>query len=181
LGSKFISPSLRASTYQMALADGARVASPTGAAGEGPHRTMVMAQPTTANLDTGALKLPIQDTYPLDRATEALHALGTTHTKASSPSASLTHNPSGRPRPPPRAATNDAQRSTAKLPTHPASGFAWERRQPPTVASAQFHAAEGQRQRRSDFRSGGEAVARRVVVGVGDANLASRRVRGGST
>ncbi|MFL5828151.1 MAG: NADP-dependent oxidoreductase, partial [Thermoleophilaceae bacterium] len=38
-------------TYDAALKDGARVASPTGAAGEGPGRTMVMAAPTTENLD----------------------------------------------------------------------------------------------------------------------------------
>jgi NADPH:quinone reductase len=75
-------------TYDAALKDGARVASPTGAAGEGPGRTMVMAQPTTANLDrvaqlldTGALKVPVQHTYTLDRAPEALHALGTNHTR----------------------------------------------------------------------------------------------------
>jgi NADPH2:quinone reductase len=75
-------------TYVAALADGARVASPTGAAGEGPGRTMVMAAPTTANLDrvaqlldTGALKVPVQDTYELDRAAEALEALATVHTQ----------------------------------------------------------------------------------------------------
>jgi NADPH2:quinone reductase len=75
-------------TYEAALKDGARVASPTGAAGEGPGRTMVMAQPTTANLDrvaqlldSGALKVPVQDTYPLDRAAEALRALDTSHTQ----------------------------------------------------------------------------------------------------
>ncbi|MFL5835506.1 MAG: NADP-dependent oxidoreductase [Solirubrobacteraceae bacterium] len=75
-------------TYDAALKDGARVASPTGAAGEGPGRTMVMAQPTTANLDRvaqlldgGALKVPVQDAYPLDRATEALQALATSHTQ----------------------------------------------------------------------------------------------------
>jgi NADPH:quinone reductase len=75
-------------TYDAALKDGARVASPTGAAGEGPGRTMVIAQPTTGNLDrvaqlldAGALKVPVQDTFPLDRATEALQALGTSHTQ----------------------------------------------------------------------------------------------------
>jgi NADPH:quinone reductase-like Zn-dependent oxidoreductase len=75
-------------TYEAALKDGARVASPTGAAGEGPGRTMVMAQPTTANLDrvaelldSGALKVPVQDTCPLDRAAEALRALDTSHTQ----------------------------------------------------------------------------------------------------
>jgi NADPH2:quinone reductase len=75
-------------TYDAALKDGARIASPTGAAGEGPGRTMVMAQPTTANLDrvaqlldSGALTVPVQSTYPLDRAPEALQALATSHTQ----------------------------------------------------------------------------------------------------
>jgi NADPH:quinone reductase-like Zn-dependent oxidoreductase len=75
-------------TYEAVLKDGARVASPTGAAGEGPGRTMVMAQPTTENLDrvaklldSGSLKVPVQATYELDRAAEALQALGTTHTQ----------------------------------------------------------------------------------------------------
>jgi NADPH:quinone reductase len=74
--------------YDAALKDGARVASPLGVAGEGPGRTAVMAQPTTANLDRvaqllddGTVKVPIQDTYPLDRAAEALQALATTHTQ----------------------------------------------------------------------------------------------------
>jgi NADPH:quinone reductase len=75
-------------TYEAALKDGARVASPTGAAGEGPGRTMVMAQPTTANLerlgrllDDGTLTVPIQQTYELDLATDALRALATSHTQ----------------------------------------------------------------------------------------------------
>jgi NADPH:quinone reductase len=75
-------------TYDAALKDGARVASPTGAAGEGPGRTMVMAAPTTENLDrvaqlldSGTLKVPVQGTYELDRAAEALQAIGTTHTQ----------------------------------------------------------------------------------------------------
>ena len=75
-------------TYDAALKDGARVASPTGAAGEGPGRTMVMAHPTTANLDrvaqlldSGTLKVPVQATYELDRAAQALQALATTHTQ----------------------------------------------------------------------------------------------------
>ena len=75
-------------TSEGALKDGARVASPTGAAGEGPGRTMVMGQPTTENLDrvahlldTSTLKVPIQDTYELDRAPEALETLGATHTQ----------------------------------------------------------------------------------------------------
>ncbi len=74
--------------YEGALKEGARVASSTGAAGEGPGRTDVMAQPTRENLErvsellaTGDLKVPVQDTYELDRAPEALQALGTTHTQ----------------------------------------------------------------------------------------------------
>jgi len=49
---------------------------------------MIMAQPTTANLDrvaqlldSGTLRVPVQDTYPLDRATDALQALATSHTQ----------------------------------------------------------------------------------------------------
>ena len=75
-------------TYGGTLRDGARVASSTGAAGEGPGRTDVMAQPTRENLErvaellpTGELKVHVQDTYELDRAPEALKALGTTHTQ----------------------------------------------------------------------------------------------------
>src|SRR3954452_9319642 len=75
-------------TYDAALKDGARVASPTGAAGEGPGRTMVMAAPTPENLDrvaqlldSGMLEVPVQATYELDRAAEALQAIATTHTQ----------------------------------------------------------------------------------------------------
>jgi NADPH2:quinone reductase len=65
-----------------------RVASPTGAAGEGPGRTMVMAAPTPENLEglarllaDGALRVPIQATYELAQAPDALAALPTTHTR----------------------------------------------------------------------------------------------------
>src|SRR5215208_6508389 len=75
-------------TYNAALKDGARIASPTGAAGDGPGRTMIMAAPTTENLDrvaqlldSGTLKVPVQATYELDRSAEALQAIGTTHTQ----------------------------------------------------------------------------------------------------
>jgi NADPH:quinone reductase len=73
-------------TYDPALKEGARVASPTGAAGVG-GRTMVMAAPTKENLDraqlldSGAVKVPVQGSYPLERATEALQALATSHTQ----------------------------------------------------------------------------------------------------
>jgi NADPH:quinone reductase-like Zn-dependent oxidoreductase len=72
--------------FDAALKDGARVASPNGAAGDGPGRTNVMASPRTENLervaqllDAGTIKVPIQETHDLDRAGEALAALGTTH------------------------------------------------------------------------------------------------------
>jgi NADPH2:quinone reductase len=68
--------------------DGGRVASPTGAAGEGPGRTMVMAAPTPENLERlalvladGTLRVPIQATYELAQAPDALTALATTHTQ----------------------------------------------------------------------------------------------------
>ena len=68
--------------------DGGRVASPTGAAGEGPGRTMVMAPPTPENLQRlagllgdGTLRVPVQATYELERAPEALTPLATTHTQ----------------------------------------------------------------------------------------------------
>ena len=74
--------------YEGVLKDGARVASSTGAAGEGPGRTDVMAQPTRENLErvaellaTGDLKVSVEGNYELDRAPEALQALGTTHTQ----------------------------------------------------------------------------------------------------
>ena len=75
-------------TYDAALKDGARIASPTGAAGEGPGRTMVMAAPTAENLQRlgqlladGTLRVPVQATYALERAPEALAALTSQHTQ----------------------------------------------------------------------------------------------------
>jgi NADPH:quinone reductase-like Zn-dependent oxidoreductase len=68
--------------------DGGRVASPTGAAGEGPGRTMVMAAPTPENLQRlaglladGTLRVPVQETYELAKAPDALTALATAHTQ----------------------------------------------------------------------------------------------------
>src|SRR5215207_3689248 len=68
--------------------EGGRVASPTGAAGDGPGRTMVMAAPTPENLEhlarmlaDGTLRVHIQDTYDLAQAPDALTALATTHTR----------------------------------------------------------------------------------------------------
>ena len=70
------------------LKDGGRLASTLGAAGEGPGRFNVMAEPTPANLqrlaellDNGALRVSIQRSYGLEQAGEALEALPTTHTQ----------------------------------------------------------------------------------------------------
>src|SRR5215217_6024444 len=75
-------------SYDAALKPGARVASPTGAAGEGPGRTMVMAAPTPENLQRlgalladGTLRVPVHGTYPLAHAPEALAALTDQHTQ----------------------------------------------------------------------------------------------------
>ena len=65
-----------------------RLASPLGAAGDGTGRFNVMAQPAPANLervaallDAGTLRVPIQRSYPLEQAGDALQALPTTHTR----------------------------------------------------------------------------------------------------
>jgi NADPH:quinone reductase len=75
-------------TYEAALKPGARVASSTGAAGEGPVRTNVMASPSLENLQRlgalladGSLRIPVQATYELERAPEALAALPGQHTQ----------------------------------------------------------------------------------------------------
>lgn len=72
--------------FDGALGDGGRVASPTGAAGEGPGRTNVMAAPTVENLrrvagllDAGTLVVHVHETFDLEQAAEALQALGATH------------------------------------------------------------------------------------------------------
>jgi NADPH:quinone reductase len=74
--------------YDAALKEGARVASPTGAAGEGPGRSMVMAAPTAENLQRlgalladGTLRIPVQGSYGLEQAPEALGALPGRHTQ----------------------------------------------------------------------------------------------------
>jgi NADPH:quinone reductase len=71
-----------------ALRPGGRAASPNSAAGDGPGRANVMAVPTPENLErlarlleNGTLRIPIQDRYDLDRAGEALQALGASHTQ----------------------------------------------------------------------------------------------------
>jgi NADPH:quinone reductase len=75
-------------TYDAALKPGARVASPTGAAGEGPGRTNLMAAPSPQNLrrlgallTDGTLRIPVQATYELAQAPEALAALAGDHTQ----------------------------------------------------------------------------------------------------
>jgi len=71
-----------------ALKSGGRGASLNGAAGDGAGRTNVMAVPIPENLerlgqllDTGTLRVPIQSTYGLDQAGEAIRAFGTAHTQ----------------------------------------------------------------------------------------------------
>jgi NADPH:quinone reductase len=75
-------------TYAVALKPGGRGATPLSAAGDGPGRTNVMAVPTPENLerlgqllDAGTLRIPIQGTYGLGQAGEALRAFGTAHTQ----------------------------------------------------------------------------------------------------
>jgi NADPH:quinone reductase len=75
-------------TYDATLKEGGRVSSPTNAAGEGPGRTNVMAAPSAEilgrvarHLADGSVRVPIQQTYELDRAPEALQALGAGHTQ----------------------------------------------------------------------------------------------------
>jgi NADPH2:quinone reductase len=75
-------------TYESALKDGGRVASSTGAAGEGEGRANVMASPTRENLERlggllagGSLRVPVQRTYELAQGPEALAALPAEHTQ----------------------------------------------------------------------------------------------------
>jgi NADPH:quinone reductase-like Zn-dependent oxidoreductase len=75
-------------TYDAALKPDARVASSTGAAGDGPGRSNVMAAPTPENLQRlgalladGTLRVHIQTTYELAQAPEALAALPGRHTQ----------------------------------------------------------------------------------------------------
>ena len=76
--------------YDGVLADGGRVASPTNAAGEGPGRTNVShgailnresLERVGQLLADGTVKVPIQQTYELDQAPEALGALSAGHTQ----------------------------------------------------------------------------------------------------
>jgi NADPH:quinone reductase len=75
-------------SYDAALKPDARVASSTGAAGEGPGRTNVMSAPTAESLQRlgalladGTLRIPVQATYQLAEAPEALAALAAQHTQ----------------------------------------------------------------------------------------------------
>ncbi|HEX2233832.1 MAG TPA: zinc-binding dehydrogenase, partial [Thermoleophilaceae bacterium] len=74
--------------YDAVLADGGRIASPTNAAGDGPGRANVAHAPSREQLDRiaqlladGTIKLPIQQTFDLAQAPEALAALTTGHTQ----------------------------------------------------------------------------------------------------
>jgi NADPH:quinone reductase-like Zn-dependent oxidoreductase len=74
--------------YAAALKPEGRVASPGGAAGDGPGRTNVMAVASPENLARlaglladGTLRVTIQRTYDLAQAPEGLQALATTHTQ----------------------------------------------------------------------------------------------------
>src|SRR5215211_302884 len=75
-------------TYDAALKRDARVSSPTGAAGEGPGRTNVMAAPSHENLQRlgalladGTLRVRVQAAYDLDQAPQGLAELGGEHTQ----------------------------------------------------------------------------------------------------
>src|SRR5215208_2895022 len=75
-------------THAEVLKDDGRGASSLSAAGEGSGRHNVMAMPTQENLErlgrmleAGTLRVPIQNTYSLDQAGEALRALSTAHTQ----------------------------------------------------------------------------------------------------
>jgi NADPH:quinone reductase-like Zn-dependent oxidoreductase len=70
------------------LKEGGRLASPLGAAGEGEGRFNVMAVSSPTNLQRlgelladGTLRVPVQQSYTLEQAAEALQALPTSHTR----------------------------------------------------------------------------------------------------
>jgi NADPH:quinone reductase len=75
-------------SYDAALKDGGRVSSATNAAGDGPGRANVVTAPSpeilgriAQHLADGTLKVPIQQTYDLAQAPDALQALGANHTQ----------------------------------------------------------------------------------------------------
>lgn len=70
------------------LKEGERLASPLGAAGEGPGRANLMSSGTTPNLERlaellgdGSLRVDVQETYGLEQAGEALQSLASSHTR----------------------------------------------------------------------------------------------------
>ncbi|MDQ3725668.1 MAG: NADP-dependent oxidoreductase [Actinomycetota bacterium] len=74
--------------FDGALKDGGRVASPTNAAGEGPGRTNVNHAPSREALDRiaglltdGTLRVPIQQTFDLEQAPEAMQVMASGHTQ----------------------------------------------------------------------------------------------------
>jgi NADPH2:quinone reductase len=74
--------------YAAVVRDGGRIASSAGAAGDGPGRTNVGALPGRQNLERltrlledGTLSVPIQASYPLAQADQALKALTSQHTQ----------------------------------------------------------------------------------------------------
>jgi NADPH:quinone reductase len=74
--------------YAAVVRDGGRIASSVGAAGQGPGRTNVGALPGREHLERlaglladGTLTVPIQATYPLAQADQALKALTSQHTQ----------------------------------------------------------------------------------------------------
>lgn len=74
--------------YAAVVRDGGRIASSAGAAGQGPGRSNVGALPGRENLERlaglladGTLTVPIQASYPLAQADQALKALTTQHTQ----------------------------------------------------------------------------------------------------
>ena len=84
----YIPDGFNANAYAAALKPGGRGASPLSAAGDEPGRTNVMAVPSPENLQrlgqllaAGTLRVPIQSSYGLDQAGEALRAFATAHTQ----------------------------------------------------------------------------------------------------
>jgi NADPH:quinone reductase len=74
--------------YAAVVRDGGRIASSVGAAGQGPGRTNVSALPGREHLERlaglladGTLTVPIQASYPLAQADQALKALTSQHTQ----------------------------------------------------------------------------------------------------
>ena len=74
--------------FAAALADGGRAASPTRAAGEGPGRHNIggtteggAIERLAQLLADGALRVPVQRTYPLEEAGAALSDLESKHTQ----------------------------------------------------------------------------------------------------